>query len=323
MKHRPIVLVLILAAAAGLVLFLRRPDAAPPVRPPAPAVEKRPEGTPPTSSEAPPPRPGTSKRPLTGPPEEQEFKFDDRKPLIEQVRPLLEAVHFDAEVIKACRGRAEEVATAIVALLKEVATTSNMREMGLALLKDLKTASAVPAILELARRDPDASVRADAIRTLEAFPSVVSAADGRGLFDGAKTVEERTAAVELLGNLGDAASLPFLEDVAKSYPDADVLREAGRAAQKVRIESSAKREVELVQVLHQEGHALRGWALSRIVAGRKPEMAHHLREVLEAERKLPKARADVSFQYHLLRGLGELGQELSPEEKSFVENYGR
>jgi hypothetical protein len=312
MNRRPVVLVLILVAAAGIA-FLPRGRSAPPVQAPAPEVERPPS----TPSEAPPPRPRRSKPP------EPAFELDDREPLIEQVRPLLEAVDFDAAMVQACRARAEEVAAAIVALLKDAATTSNMREMGLALLKDLKVASTVPAILELARRDPDASVRADAIRALEAFPSVVRAADVRGLFDGAREVEEKVAAVELLGNLGDAASLPFLEDVAKSYPDSDVLREASRAAQKARIESSPKREVELAQVLHQEGHALRSWALSRIVAGKKTEMAHHLREVLEAERKLPKARADVSFQYRLLRGLTELGQELSAEEKAFVENYGR
>jgi len=308
MKHRAIVLVLILAAAAGAVFLSRGRSGSAPS--PAPAVERSLS----TSFEAP---PRTRRAKSTLP----ELTFDDQTPLMEPVRRLLEAVDFDAAALEACRARAEEVAAAVVALLKEASTTSNMREMGLALLKHLKAASAVPAILELARRDPDASVRADAIRTLEAFPSIVHAADVRALFDGAREVEEKAAAVELLGNLGDAASLPFLEEVANSYPDADVLREASRAARKTRIQNSPGREVELIQILHQEGHALRDWALSRIVAGKKPELAHHLREVLDAQRKLPKP--DASFQYHLLRGLADLGQELSPEEKAFVDGYGR
>jgi hypothetical protein len=100
-----------------------------------------------------------------------------------------------------------------------------------------------------------------------------------------------------------------------------MLQKAREAADKVKVLNSPKKDVELVQILHDEDHPLQEWALNRIVSEKKPEMAFHLREVLDGHRKLPKDKINSTFEYSLLVGIREMGQELSPREKTFVDNF--
>lgn len=327
MKYRAVALVLGLAALAAVAVYVRRgsgPSGTGPQEPASgPVRDPRPVAAP--GPARPGPRPATkgpSSAPATG--QETPFAFDDRRPLIDQVRPLLKAVDYiEPSAWKACRERAADVAAAVVVLLKDASLSSNEREMGLGLLRELKVDATLPDILEVARKDVDEDIRATAVRTLGAFGRKVSVDAVAALYAGAKSVSERIAAVDVLGELGDASALPLLDAAAKSAPDTTLLEAASQAAQKVRIETSPKREVEWVQILHQPEHPLRDWSLARIVAEKKVDLAHHLRKVLEEHRRLPEGRRLAYFEVELLRGLEVLGETLGPADRKVIDDYGR
>jgi hypothetical protein len=250
------------------------------------------------------------------------FSFDDSKPLGPQVRGLLGApCPWEKDVLEACRERKDAVIAELVAILKDPSAGYNPREKALGMLAHLSAASALPAILEVAKGDLDPQARVAAIGTLNDFLGAVKAADVRSIFEGSRTLEEKTASVDVLGNLGDPASLGFLEELARSFPDSLMLQKARQAADKVKVLNSPKKEVELVQILNDEDHPLQEWALNRIVVEKKPEMAHYLREALDTHRKLPKDKVNATFEYNLLAGIRDLGQELSPGEKEFVDKF--
>jgi hypothetical protein len=301
MRVALILLLILVLAGAGLLLFRSRAPVPPPPPPvAAPAAVKE------DAAEEP----------------DRPFRFDDSRPLQEQVRSLMGApCPYDKDVLDACRERADAVAAALVVILKDPSSGYNRRETALGMLEYLKASSAVPVILEAARSDADAAHRRDAIRTLGAFPDVVTSAMIRSLYDAARTEDERYNCVTVLGDLGDAKTLPFLGELARSAPDSLMLRLAGEAADKVRILNSPRKEVELVQVLRHEEHPLQEWALARIVAGKNVGMAHHLREEFETHRRLPPDQVSSTFEFNLLRGLRDLGQELSPREKAFVKGF--
>jgi hypothetical protein len=328
MKNRSVWVLLVLAAAGIVAVLARGPSGAPAPAAPGPAGTAGAPAAPAATAPAVPPTAPRSAAPEVAraveprPDQDEPFQWDPTAPLIDQVRKLLEAVDFDPSMVRAWRARGDEVAAAVTALLSDPATTRNQREAGIHILEDLRRPSTLPSVLAAARGGADEELRVQAIRALGAFRGTVREAEVRALFEAAPSTAEKGAVADVLGELGDAASLPFLETTARSVPDGVVATAAAEAVRKVRIENSPTRDVELVQILHEEGHALRNWALERIVAGRKAEMAHHLRRVLDTHRKLPKERASATFQYHLLRGLEELAAPLSAAEKNFVDGYG-
>lgn len=256
------------------------------------------------------------------PEQEVAFPFDDKKPLEPQLRSILAGpCPWEKDKLAACRERSDEVVSALLNILHDPSAGYNIRDKGLGLLAHLGASSAVPGLLVLARDDSDPRLRTAAIRTLGEFPKAVKSSDIRGLFDKARTEDEKFAAVEVLGNLGDAATQTFLEGIAKSYPSNLMVQLAEEAATKVRVLNSPNKDTELVQFLHQEEHPLQSWALDRIVSEKKSELAHHLREVLEVHRRLPRDKVSPSFEFHLLLGIRDLGQELRPNEKKFIETY--
>jgi HEAT repeat protein len=244
-------------------------------------------------------------------------------PLRTQVRELLRSIHVLAwDVVTACRERRAEVVPEVLAILRDPSAGYNLCEQALALLEYLEAADAVPAILEIARTHAHPGTRRDAVRTLGAFPKSVRAEDLRALFDAARTEDEKFNCVQALGEVGDERSLPFLDQLARSYPDSLMIRFADDAAAKIRLENSPRKEVELVQALHDVEHPLRDWALKRIVEEKRSGLAPQLRHALDTHRKLPKSLVDGSFEFRLLVGLRDFGQPLSPNEQAFVARYG-
>ncbi len=265
---------------------------------------------------------GTQEKVVKPPDQDSPFRFDDSKPLRGQVQTLLGAGGiWGKDILDACRERVDAVVVELIAILKDPSVDYKAREKALGILALFNATSAVPAIFDVARGDADARLRADAIRTLGDFLPAVKSADLLTIYAGSKTLEEKTACVGVLGNLGDPASLGFLEDLARSAPDSLLIQLSQRAADKVKVLNSPTKEVQLVQLMSDPDHPLQEWALNRIVSEKKPEMAHHLRDALDAHRKLPKNQINGTFEYQLLAGLRDLGQELSPLEKKFVENF--
>jgi hypothetical protein len=267
---------------------------------------------------------GVQEKVVKRPDQNLPFRFDDSKPLGPQVRSLLGApCPWEKDILAACRERKDAVLSELVTILKDPSAGYNPREKALGMLAHFgaDAGTALPAILEVARGDVDAQMRVAAIGTLNDFLPAVKATDLRSIFDGSRSLEEKTACVGVLGNLGDASTLGFLEELARSFPDSLMLQKAREAADKVKVLNSPKKDVELVQILHDEDHPLQEWALNRIVSEKKPEMAFHLREVLDGHRKLPKDKINSTFEYSLLVGIREMGQELSPREKTFVDNF--
>jgi len=324
-KFASLLVLILVVAGAALIQVRRSPQ---PVQPPLKPVDKTRK-----VSTAPFEKDGTvtlrtyggsgiQEQVVNRPDENPAFHFDDSKPLRGQVQTLLGAVGpWDKEILDACRERADAVVAELITILKDPSAGYNAREKALGILALLKATSAVPAIFEVARGDADARLRADAIRTLSDFLLAVKSSDLRSIFAEARTLEEKTACVGVLGNLGDLASLGFLEDLARSYPDSLMIQLAQRAADKVKVLNSLSKDVELIQLMSDVDNPLQEWALNRIVSEKKPEMAHHLRETLDAHRKLPKDLINSTFEYLLLAGIRDLGQELSPLEKKFVDNF--
>lgn len=319
-------LVLILVVAALALIWVR--PGSQPVQPPLKPVD--------TTSKLPtPPSPkdgtvtirpyggsGMQQKVVKPPDQNPAFRFDDSKPLRDQVQSLLGAdCPWEKDVLVACRARADAVVAELVSILKDPSAGYNSREKTLGLLGHLEATSSVPAIFDVARGDANAQLRADAIRTLGDFLPGVRSADLVSIFAGAKTLEEKTACVGVLGNLGDLTSLGFLEDLARSYPDSLMIQFAQRAADKVKVLNSPTKDVQLIRLMSDLDNPLQEWALNRIVSEKKPEMAHPLREALDAHRKLPKNLINATFEYQLLAGIRDLGQELSPLEKKFVDNF--
>src|SRR5262249_46845738 len=158
------------------------------------------------------------------------------KPLEPQLRSLLGAVcPWETENLKACRERSEAVISALLNILHDPSAGYNVREKGLGLLAHLGASSAVPGLLTLAKEDADPRFRTAVIRTLGEFPKAVKSSEIRGLFDAARTEDEKFAAVEVLGNLGDASTQSFLDGLAKNYPGSFMITLAQEAATKVRV----------------------------------------------------------------------------------------
>lgn len=321
--RRLLPLILLLPIAATVVFLFRAhpsPTAPPAVaaRNPAPRRPSKPSLAAPSLGD--PGRPAEESR--SDLEESAPFRFDDAVPLRTQVRDLLRSIHVPGRgVIAACRERRDEVVPELLAVLRDPSTGYNVCEQALAFLEYLEATDAVPAILEIAWSHANAHTRADAVRTLGAFPKTVRAGELRALFDSAKTEDERYNCVQALGEVGDAGSLPFLEELARRFPDSLMIQFADEAAAKVRLQNSPRKEVELVQLIHDVEHPLRDWALKRIVEEKRSGLAPQLRHALDTHRKLPKSLVDGSFEFSLLVALRDFGQPLSPGEQAFVARY--